>query len=95
MTKKQPEPRSQIPQFASIEEEATFWDTHDTADYEGEFHPVKVRFARPLSEGITIRLDPATLTRLRSRASKRGLGPTTLVRMWILDRLRRKETVPN
>ena len=79
---------SRIPQFASIEEEAEFWDTHDTTDYEDEFKPVKLRVAKNLSEGITIRLDPDTLDQLRSRAHDQGIGPTTLARMWILERLK-------
>lgn len=79
---------SRIPQFSSYEEEAEFWDTHDTTDFEDEFKPVRVRFAKNLSEGITIRLDRDTLDQLRSRAREKGIGPTTLARMWILERLR-------
>ncbi len=52
-----------------------------------EFKPVKVRFAKNLSQPISIRLDPETLTELRSRAQERGIGPTTLARMWILEHL--------
>jgi hypothetical protein len=48
-----------------IEEEAEFWDTHSTADYEVEFKPIKVRLAKNLSQGITIRLDEDTLAELR------------------------------
>ena len=80
-----------IPQFASREEEANFWDTHDLADYWDEFKPVKVRFAKNLSEGITIRFDRETLTKLRDLAREQGIGPTTLARMWILQHLREKE----
>jgi predicted DNA binding CopG/RHH family protein len=77
-----------IPHFSSIEEEAKFWDTHDTTEYEDQFRPVKVRFAERLSEGITIRFDPQTLAALRERAREKGVGPTTLARMWILEHLR-------
>jgi predicted DNA binding CopG/RHH family protein len=77
-----------IPDFASREEEAAFWDTHDFSDYWDELTPVKVRAAKNLSEGITIRLDPDTLDQLRARAHDQGIGPTTLVRMWILERLK-------
>jgi predicted DNA binding CopG/RHH family protein len=77
-----------IPDFKSIEEEAEFWDTHSLADYWDEGKPVKVRFAKNLSQGITIRLDPVTLTKLRELAHKQGIGPTTLARMWILEQLR-------
>jgi hypothetical protein len=80
-------PKEPIPQFKSREEEAEFWDTHDLADYWDDFKPVKVRFAKNLSEGITIRFDPETLEQLRGEARKKGIGPTTLARMWILERL--------
>ena len=82
------EKKSRIPEFRSIEEEADFWDTHDTTDFENEFKPVKVRFAKNLSEGITIRLDPETLAQVRAQAREKGIGPTTLIRMWILERLK-------
>lgn len=84
--------RRRIPEFASLAEEAEFWDKHDTTDYEAEFKPVKVRFARNLSQGITVRLDPETLAELRGLAREKGIGPTTLARIWILERLREEET---
>lgn len=85
------QPKSRIPEFASREEEAQFWDTHDITDYWDELKPARVRFGKKLSEGITIRLDPDTLKDLRARAHERGIGPTTLARMWILDRLREQD----
>jgi predicted DNA binding CopG/RHH family protein len=77
-----------IPEFASIEEEAAFWDTHSTTDYEDEFKPVRVRFAKKLSEGLTIRLDPDTLEKVRAEAHERGIGATTLIRMWVLEHVK-------
>ena len=79
--------QSRIPEFKSREEEAEFWDTHDITDYLDELKPVKVRFAKKLSEGVTIRLDPETLAELRTRAQGKGIGPTTLARTWILEHL--------
>lgn len=87
MTKKH-RAKGRIPEFKSLEEEAEFWDTHDTTDYEDEFRPVRVRFAKNLSQPISIRLDSETLTELRFRAREMGIGPTTLARMWILEHLR-------
>lgn len=85
---KQPRGKSRIPEFKSVEDEAAFWDTHDTVDFEEEFEPVKVRFARNLSHGLTIRFDPETLEKLREEARAKGIGPTTLVRMWVMEHLR-------
>jgi hypothetical protein len=83
----EPEKKTRIPEFRSVEEEAEFWDTHDLADYWKEFKPIRVRVAKRLSEPLTIRLDPETLAELRSRAKQKGIGPTTLARMWVLERL--------
>ena len=80
--------RSRRPIFASRAEEAEWFDTHDLADYQDEFKPVRARFAKNLSQGITVRLDPETLQALRHRAKEMGVGPTTLARMWILEHLR-------
>lgn len=87
---KQPTSRSasRIPQFATREEEAAWWDTHDVTDYLDELEPVRVRFAKNLSEGLTVRLDPQTMQELRERARRQGIGPTTLIRMWVMERLR-------
>ena len=84
--------KNRIPEFANIEEEAAFWDTHSTADYENEFKPVRVRFAKKLSEGLTIRLDSDTLEKVRAEAHKRGIGATTLIRMWVLEHVRKRHT---
>ena len=79
---------SRIPDFETRQEEAAFWDTHDITDFEDEFKPVSARFAKRLSEGITIRLDSETLRTLRAEAREKGIGPTTLARMGILERLK-------
>ena len=79
---------SRIPKFANREEEAAFWDNHDISDYWDELKPVKLKVAKNLSKGITIRFDEETLGELRRQAHRRGIGPTTLARMWILERLR-------
>lgn len=89
-TEKAPAPKSRIPVFSSIEEEAEFWDTHDVTDYWDEMKPAKVRFAKNLSQGMTIRLDLDTTIKLRSEAAKKGIGPTTLVRMWVIERLQQE-----
>jgi predicted DNA binding CopG/RHH family protein len=83
--KNKKEIKSRIPEFTNYEEEAKWWESHNIADYQDEFKTVKVRFGKNLSAGINIRLDPSTLTKLRKEASQKGIGPTTLVRMLIID----------
>lgn len=79
--------KSRIPEFKNRQEEAKWFDTHDMADYQDEFKTVRAKFAKNLSEGITIRLDSATLAKLRSKAQNKGVGPTTLARMWIIENI--------
>jgi len=92
MTRKEQESESRIPEFRSREEEAQWFDAHDMADYQDEYNTVRARFAQNLSEGLNIRLDKETLATLRAKAHEQGIGPTTLVRMWILERLRQGKT---
>ncbi|GEM_PF-4844755 len=39
---------SAIPEFKSIQEEAVFWDTHDTSEFEDEFEPVDLQVSPEL-----------------------------------------------
>jgi predicted DNA binding CopG/RHH family protein len=79
--------KTRIPAFGSIKEEADFWDTHDTTDFEGEFKPAKVVVARKLEHVLAVRFDGQTLAELQERASRKGIGPTTLIRMWVREHL--------
>lgn len=88
MIQKKKSIKNTIPEFKNREEEAKFFDTHDMADYQHEFKTVKARFAKNLSEGITIHFDESTLEELREIAHEKGIGPTTLARMWIMEQLK-------
>ena len=81
------EPKSTIPDFNNLDEERDYWNTHSLADHWDEFKPVDVTFAANLTEGITVRFDPATLQQLRTKAKSKGLGATSLIRMWVMERL--------
>lgn len=74
----------------SREEEAKFWDNVDLGQIApGELVDADVvRPARPLSATFAVRLDERSLDQIRSVARARGLGPTQLVRSWVLERLR-------
>ena len=83
--------KSRIPDFASREEEAKFWDTHDTTDFEDEFKPVRVRVAEDLAHVIQIELDSETFRALCALARKKGESPIIMVKGWILERLKEEE----
>ena len=82
-----------IPSFANREEEAAFWDTHDVTEFDGvELHPVEVTIGGELAERLTLRLDAEDRAELARRARAKGVGPSTLVRMWIKERLDQEAT---
>ena len=87
MTMQKERKKSRIPEFKTIEEEAEFWDTHDTTDYEDEFKPVKVRFADKLFDRVTIPVDADVLAQLDALAREEELNATALARRWVLERL--------
>lgn len=79
--------KSRIPRFKSRDEEAEFWDTHSTTEFEDEFVEVKMEVARPLIHTLAVRMDAKTIDRLAAVGRKKGIGPSTLARMWLLERL--------
>jgi hypothetical protein len=83
--------KSRIPEFSSREEEAAFWDTHDTTDFEDEFKPVKVRVAKDLGHILQIPFDSKDMRALSASAEEKGTDVITLARGWVLERLREEE----
>jgi len=79
--------KSRIPRFKNLDEEADFWDTHSTTEFEDEFVEVKMEVARPLIHTLAVRMDAKTIDRLAAVGRKKGIGPSTLARMWLLERL--------
>lgn len=72
--------------FKTLEEEARFWDTHSVVDEINKNTLVGFHQANK-TETITIRFDPRYLQALRRQAAQRGVGPTTLARMWVMEKL--------
>jgi hypothetical protein len=82
--------RGRIPAFQSLEEEAAFWDTHDITDFAEESTPVQLIVGQELAERLTLRLDQADRQKLARHARAKGIGPSTLARMWLKERLRQE-----
>jgi hypothetical protein len=61
-------------------EEGEAWEETDQV--------VEIEVKRPLDKVIPIRLPSEKWEELRREARELGVGPTTLARMWILERLR-------
>lgn len=76
-----------MPPFKSLGEEANFWDTHSLVKKIDDGALVGFHRANK-SRTLTIRFSEKTLEVLRRHAFNMGVGPTTLARMWLLERLR-------
>ena len=63
-------------------EQGDAWDESDEV--------VEVEVKKPLDKVIPVRLSAEKWEELRREAWEMGIGPTTLARMWLLDRLRRR-----
>ncbi|MBI2166466.1 MAG: hypothetical protein HYU29_08735 [Chloroflexi bacterium] len=63
-------------------EQGNAWDESDEV--------VEVEVKKPLDKVIPIRLSADKWEALRKEASELGIGPTTLARMWLLERLRQR-----
>jgi hypothetical protein len=63
-------------------EKGDAWDEADEV--------VHVEVKRPLDKVIPVRLPADKWEQIRAEARELGVGPTTLARMWILERLRQR-----
>ena len=72
--------------FPSLEEEAAYWDTHSVVDDIDRNTPVGFHRARK-EDTLTIRFDAQDLQKLKDEALQKGIGPSTLARMWIKEHL--------
>ena len=63
-------------------DQADAWDEGDEV--------VQVEIKKPLDKVIPVRLSAEKWEELRKEARELGIGPTTLARMWILERLRQR-----
>ena len=84
-TKKPVEP---IPEeFASYEEAAEFWDSHDTTDYPEVFHTVEVQ-AELRQRHYEVEIQEDIMKVLRERAQKHGVPVSRLVTDMLRQQLR-------
>ena len=63
-------------------EQSDTWDETDAV--------VHVEVKKPLDKVIPVRLPSDKWEQIREEARELGVGPTTLARMWILERLRQR-----
>lgn len=76
-----------IPPFKTLDEEAEFWDTHDTADF-GKVPLLSLPLLETEKEdSLTVRLQKTVKVKLSRVARAKGISVGTLSRMWLIERL--------
>ncbi|HEV2127333.1 MAG TPA: CopG family antitoxin [Thermomicrobiales bacterium] len=84
------EAHGRIPSFTSVEEEAGFWDTHDFTDFEEELESFELVVEPDLSSSLTLVLATNDREELDRRAEEFGVAPSTLVPIWVKERLHKE-----
>lgn len=86
-----PTPLGDIPSFDNVEEEAEWWDTHDTTDFQHLFESVRIEIGGErakqiashreessrgeLTEKLALRLHRSDRAALTNHAKRKGIGP--------------------
>lgn len=79
--------KKKIPEFTTIKEASEFWQTHDFTDFADDTKEAMIKFVRPRKTQVTFRLDADDVEKIKKVAERKGLSYTTLIRMWVKERL--------
>jgi len=63
-----------------------YYANHSALEADGKPHPLKIKFPKPRLL-VALRLEEETVSALRFLAERKGLNYSTLMRMWITERL--------
>jgi predicted DNA binding CopG/RHH family protein len=64
-----------------------FWKTHSSADYWDETEEVEVEVRRRPRRPVSVKLSDEDVRALKRIADEKGMGYTTLLRVWIKEKL--------
>ena len=79
---------SKVPKFKTEEEEAQFWLNHSPLEFRDEFEEASdVHFPSPKRRIIALRMNDQQVKSIRHLSEKKGIGFSTLIRMWVLEKL--------
>ena len=80
-----------IPNFKSPEEEARFWDEHDSADYVDWSKAKETVFPnlKSSTESISLRLPSSLLARIKELANEKDVPYQSLMKVYLSDQVKR------
>ncbi len=71
------------------EDVRTFYDRNSSLTQRGRVKSVRLAFAKP-RRLVALRLEEETIAAIRELAQQKGLNYSTLMRVWITERLRQE-----
>ena len=79
-----------IPHFASDDEAAKFWDTHDSTEYVDWSRAQRAVFPnlKPTTQTISLRMPAGLLAELRMIANSRDIPYQSLIKQILAERVR-------
>jgi hypothetical protein len=86
--------KQQIPELNRYDEIAEFWDSHSTADYWEQTHPVEFEISSQARRRYLVAVDPGLLLRIQQLAQRRGIATESLVNLLLEQRLHQLEAQP-
>ena len=84
--------QNRVPEFASREEAAEFWDTHDFTDYLDDVKVISARYSDVVEQSVIVRFDSDTFDKLIEMADERGAFPDSLIHDWVVEGLKKAQT---
>ena len=86
-----------IPDFKNLEEEAAFWDTHDSTEYVNWSIAEKTVMPnlKASTETISMRLPAPLLARIKGLANERDVPYQSLMKVFLSDRVEQERKVIN
>lgn len=76
-----------IPETDSIEELASFWDTHDLTDFEDQLEEVTEPVFERSTETVAISFLPQEIEAVKTIAKSHGTSYAELIRGWVLEKI--------
>ncbi|HSX43344.1 MAG TPA: BrnA antitoxin family protein [Candidatus Saccharimonadales bacterium] len=81
----------QIPDFKDANEEAVFWDNHDSTEYVDWSQAKKTIFPnlKSSTESISLRLPSSLLARIKELANEKDVPYQSLMKVYLSDQVKR------
>jgi hypothetical protein len=86
-----PQGKSSISEAQSYQEMGEFWDTHDVGDYWDQTKPAEFEVEIE-SQATYYPVETGLSTQLRTLAAQRGVPATTLLNLWLQEKMAQEAT---